>query len=247
LKLHRFLALLVIGSLTLPLTAKPKESGPRTVDSGSFGIFVSGRRVGTEKFTIRQDTHSSVISSELKVDDGNYSADQTYEMRLQASGDLTRYEWRQIVPTDASITVEPREQFLVERSLTGKESDKNKPIEQPFLMPASSVILDDFFFSQRQVLLWRYLASACRPKAGESGCELPKAKFGAIIPRQRASAPVSVAYVANEFITINGTPRQTNKFVISSEGSPEWSVGLDNDKKLNRVLIPSEATEAIRD
>jgi hypothetical protein len=96
-------------------------------------------------------------------------------------------------------------------------------------------------------LLWRYLASACRPKPGESGCELPKAKFGAIIPRQRASAPVSVSYVANEFITINGTPRQTNKFVISSEGSPEWSLWLDNDKKLIRVLIPSEATEALRD
>jgi len=247
LKLHRIITILVLAALALPLAAKPKSEGPKVVDSGSFGIYVSGHRVGTEKFTIRQDTHSSVVESELKINDGNYAADQTYEMRLLPTGDLTRYEWRQVIPTEASIVVEPREQFLVERSLTGKESDKNKPVEQPFLMPASSVILDDFFFSQRQLLLWRYLASSCRPKPGESGCELPRTKFGTIIPRQRASAPVSVAYVANEFVTVNGTPKQANKFIISAEGSPEWSLWLDSDKKLVRVLIPSESTEVIRD
>jgi hypothetical protein len=109
------------------------------------------------------------------------------------------------------------------------------------------VILDDFFFSQRQVLLWRYLAASCRPKSGETGCELPKTQFGAIIPRQRASAAYSVAYVASEFITIKGAPRQVSKFVIASEGSPEWSLWIDSDKKLVRVLIPSESTEVLRD
>jgi hypothetical protein len=76
---------------------------------------------------------------------------------------------------------------------------------------------------------------------------LPKAQFGAIIPRQRASAPVSVAFAGNEFINIQGASRQVNKFVISSEGSPEWSLWIDSDKKVVRVLIPSEATEALRD
>jgi len=244
LKLIRLIAVLAL--VAAPVIAKPKE-GPTTVDSGSFGIFVSGRRVGTEKFTIRQDKNSSTISSELKVDDGNYSADQGYEMHVMGNGDLVRYEWHQTSPNEASIVVQPQEQFLIERTVTGKESDKNKPMEQPFLMPASSVILDDFFFSQRQILLWRYLATTCRPKPGEAGCELPKAQFGAIIPRQRASTPVSVAFAGNEFINIQGASRQVNKFVISSEGSPDWSLWIDSDKKVVRVLIPSEGTEAVRD
>ena len=47
---------------------------------GSFGIFVNGKRVGTEKFKIQQRGDPSVTTSELKMQQGAYKASQKSEM-----------------------------------------------------------------------------------------------------------------------------------------------------------------------
>ena len=43
----------------------------QVVDSGSFGVFVNGRRVATETFKIEQHAGGSMARSELKVEDGS--------------------------------------------------------------------------------------------------------------------------------------------------------------------------------
>ena len=40
-----------------------KESTGTNVDSGTFGVFMNGRRVGTETFSITQNSNGSVITS----------------------------------------------------------------------------------------------------------------------------------------------------------------------------------------
>lgn len=225
---------------TVPAFAGSKSAATaQVVDSGSFGIFVRGQRVATESFTIKQFPDYSMTSSELKLGDGKTA--QTSEMQLLRNGDLRRYEWHEVNPGKAASTVEPKDQFLIQRII-----GTDKPIEQPYLMPASSVILDDYFFSQREVLLWRYLAAGCQIPAGASGCPLPKAQFGVIIPRQRTSSVVTVAFVTREKVMIRGQERELSRFNIGTDGD-EWGLWLDDDKKMVRIVIASSETEVLRD
>ena len=64
---HRQFALVVTLILIVPTfaTAKEKEKEPegQKVDSGSFGVFMGGHRVGTETFSIYQNQNGSIIQS----------------------------------------------------------------------------------------------------------------------------------------------------------------------------------------
>jgi murein endopeptidase len=64
-------------------TKKKAESSSKVADSGSFGIFMNGKRVGTETFNITETPNAdharaySTASSEIKFDDGHFMATQT--------------------------------------------------------------------------------------------------------------------------------------------------------------------------
>ena len=76
----------------------------------------------------------------------------------------------------AQATVTPSNDFLMERS-TRKPDEK--PEEQPFLLPASTSIIDDYFFIHREVLVWRSLATACKHDKGALQCPgSQKTQFG---------------------------------------------------------------------
>jgi hypothetical protein len=84
--------------------------------------------------------------------------------------------------------------MLTER-ITNEPQDK--PQEKPFYLPASSSILDDYFFVHREVLLWRYLATACRQEAGQVKCpQGQKTQFGTLNPHARNSASVEMTFGA---------------------------------------------------
>jgi hypothetical protein len=128
------------------------------VDSGSFGIFVGGKRVGTETFNVEQMVDYSVIKAEIKVDDGQTKSVQSSEMQIKPNGDLRSYNWRSIQPQKEENTVEPGDQLLTEHIVPADQ----KKVDLPHILPPSTVILDDNFFSQREILLWRYLATGCK-------------------------------------------------------------------------------------
>src|SRR5580698_9642238 len=136
-----------------------KESPTQTVDSGSFGVFMNGKRVATETFSIRQSSTGSSITSRFRTEAGPDPAEQTSELQLTANGDLKSYEWKEISPGQSQATVLPSQDFLSERFTS---NPANKPQEQPFLLPTSTSILDDYFFIQREVLAWKYLATGCK-------------------------------------------------------------------------------------
>lgn len=242
-----WMGLLVSLALTVPsaLPARSKNDvGATTVDSGTFSILVGGRKIGTETFTIKQMPDVNIASSEIKIEDGQTKARQTSEFRLSPSGELQRYEWREIAPGKAEVIVEPQEQFLVEHILPG---EKGKKIDQPFLMPASTLVLDDFFFSQREILVWRYLASVCKTVNGQMQCISQKSKFGIIIPRQHSSGVVSVEYVGHDKIAIHGSEIELTHFRLTSDDSADWDLWIDSHQKLVRILISTMNTEVVRD
>ena len=134
------------------------KNEPRVVDSGSFGIFVGGKRVGTETFNVEQMADYSVIKAEIKVDDGQSKAVQSSEMQIKPNGDLRSYTWRSSLPQKEEDFVEPGDQLMIEHVVPADQ----KKVDLPHALPPSTVILDDNFFSQREILLWRYLATGCK-------------------------------------------------------------------------------------
>lgn len=239
--LARIAPVLIITVLSNSLLAKTAAK-THVVDSGSFGVFVNGRRVATETFQIQQQADGSIANSELKADDGSSMAKQKAELLIAGNGNLRRYTWHELSPGKAQDTVEPSEQFLIEHIAP---NPPEKPQDQPFLMPISTTILDDYFFSHRQILAWRYLAESCggtiRP-----GCKLPRAQYGIIIPRQRTSATVSLEYAGTEQVVIRGTERTLSRFNLVSEGD-EWALYFDENFKMLRIVIAAQNTEVLRD
>ncbi len=219
---------------------KKNEPAATIVDNGSFGVFVSGRRVATETFTIKQFVESSLTVSDIKLE--NSKETQHSELQLTPRGDIMRYDWKESGGQEKGETsVEPAQQFLMQKI---KANDKYT--EQPYLMPSSSAVLDDYFFSHRELLLWRYLASGCLPKQGQQGCELQKAQYGFVVPRQRTSGMATLNYVGRETVQIHGAIKELDKFSLSSEFG-DWVLYLDENKKMVRAIILGEGTEIVRD
>ncbi len=225
---------------------KPKKAG-EIVDSGSFGVFVGGKRVATEKFQIEKREDGNVSSSELTVDDGNQKFSQTSQLELAPNGDLQRYSWKEQSPGKGEATVEPKDTskdtFLME---TITPNPAEKATEIPFFTPRSTAILDDNFFTHRELLVWRYMGAGCRLGLGQTNCRPPKMTFGVIVPRQGVFITVSLEYLGREKVKVGEAERELNRFNLTGDGIA-WALWLDDQQKLVRILIPAENTEVVRD
>jgi hypothetical protein len=244
------LALVALSAcLVLPLPGwakdkdKQKPASAEMVDSGSFGVYSAGHRVATETFSIHSEPDGSVVSSEFKSEQGEQKAAQSSELDLTPSVELRRYTWKESLPEKSEATVEPSEAFLVEHFGVSAEQ---KQQEQSFLLPASTSILDDYFFIHREVLAWKYLATACRKDKG--GLQCPpnqKVQFGTLNPHVRSSMPVSMEFSGQEKLTMHGAVHEFSRFVLRSENG-DWTFWLDDQFKLVRLLSDS-GTEVLRD
>src|SRR4051794_30448516 len=125
----------------LPAVAGTKKVVGETVDAGTFAVYISGKKVAAETFEITKTPDTSTLKAELKVDEGGKGS-QKIEMTMAPNGDLRRYQWSENGKGQA--VVEPKDEFLVEHvTLT----DQQKTAEQPFILPVSTSVLDDYFFS----------------------------------------------------------------------------------------------------
>jgi hypothetical protein len=222
---------------------KEKEKTPaaQSVDAGSFGIFVKGQRVATETFTIHQQSTTSNIQSQLKEERG--PATQKSDLVMTAAGELLRYEWSQ--DATGSLTVLPNNEFLIEKITSTAFS---KPAEQSFLMPTTSVILDNNFFVHREVLAWRYLASDCKADGTGWKCQRVPGDFGVLVPQDRTSLHVRIELVGEEKVMIRGAQRELLRLNLKGE-NVDWALWVDEHDqfKLMRVAIPADETEVVRD
>lgn len=230
----------------LPAKDKDREKEPpgQSVDAGSFGVFMNGRRVATEKFSIQQNSAGSVATSEFKTEPGTDSAAQSSELQLASNGDLRKYEWKETSPGKAHAVLAPNDNLLVERS-TNNPQDKEE--EHPFLLPVSTSVLDDYFFVHREILVWKYLASGCHQDKGQVVCPRDQqVKFGAVNPHQRSSLLVSLAFTGKEKVQVHGAERELNHFLLKSDAG-DWSLWLDDQFKVVRIVVADNATEVVRD
>ena len=218
-------------------STKNNSNDTKLVDAGSFGVFLKGHRVATETFRIQQNSEYSTTTSDVKVEDGTT---QTSELQIFPNGNLRKYIWRALAPEKAQSVIEPGDQILTQSITVGTE----KPLSRPYILPASTIVLDDFFFVHRELLAWRYLGSGCVP--GQRQCLLPKAQMGIIVPRQQTPAVVTMEYKGREKVSVHGVEQELSSFLLKNEDQ-EWQLWLDDQFKLVRILIASENTEVVRD
>jgi hypothetical protein len=215
------------------------------VDSGSFGIYVNGQRVATERFSIQQTATGSIVDSQLEEEGLNQKAAQNSKMQLTSQGELLRYEWHELIPEKLDLELLPNDQFLIER-VTMKPGEK--PQEHPFLLPSSTVVLDNNFFVHRELLAWRYLAQSCKQEAGKFQCVSGPTTFGVVVPQGRSSTRVTVEPVGHEKIQVSGKERDLARFNLKVEDD-SWSLWLDDQDhfKVVKIAIGNEKTEVVRD
>jgi len=223
---------------------KEAESPGHIVDSGSFGVFVNGRRVATETFSITENNNGSVATSRFKTEPGIDPAEQTSQLQLTPNGELRKYEWKETSPGKSQAVVLPNETLLVERSYASPDA---KPEEHPFLLPASTSILDDYFFMQREIIAWKFLAMACHKDNGRISCPVAqRVQFGVLNAHARSSMLISMEFAGKEKVPVHGAEQELNRITLKSELG-EWSLWLDDQFKLVRILVPEDNTEVVRD
>lgn len=225
---------------------KDKDAGDQMIDSGSFGVFMNGRRVGTETFTVMQTRGGSDIRSQFKTvnDPNGVEAVQSSELQLNAGGEIRRYDWKELSPDQATSTVTLNDQFLNQKWNTGPQT---KEQEQPYLLPASTSILDDYFFIHREILVWKFLGATCRSEKGAIQCPIKqRAQFGTMNPRQHGSSPMTAEYLGREKINFKGEQKEFNKVELKNEAGV-WQLWVDDEYKVMRIWIEGDNTEVIRD
>ena len=223
--------------------ATEKSASAKMVDSGSFGVFNGAHRIATETFSIEQRSQGSVIASEFKSEQGEQTADQSSELQLTPSAELRRYEWKELTPEKINAVVEPNDTFLIEHVFSGPG---DKPHNQNFLLPSSTSILDDYFFIQREVLAWKYLATACKQQPAGLGCPPnEKVQLGTLNPHARSSMLVTIEFTGKDKVMVRGTERELSRFMLKSE-TGDWAFWLDDNFKLVR-LLGDNGVEVVRD
>ena len=233
-----FASVVILTMACWALAAKVPNA--QIIDSGSFGVFINGKRVATETFKIEQHEGSSVAKSEIKAQDG---ALQRSEMELTSSGDIVRYGWQEIQPVKAVISVAPKDEFLNE-IVNGGPTQKTYSV--PHLMPHSTPIVDDNFFLHREILIWRYLASGCTAKPEGLTCNTAPQQFGILIPAQHSSDTVTIGFKDKEQISLNGKQIPCTAFSMQTDAG-DWLLYLDPQEKLVRIVGAGAGLEVVRD
>jgi len=241
-----FAVVALLSPLAVCSAKKEKEkeaaAAGKVVDSGSFGVFLQGRRIGTETFNIEQKPDMSIAKAEVKIEDGTSKAIQNSELKILPNGNLQRYQWKETTPEKAETSVEYKDQFLVQLIGTGQD----KPQERAYMLPPSTMILDDNFFSHREILLWRYVASACGGTTQPSGCRIERGQFGVFVPHQQSSITVTMEYKGKEKVPVRGAELELDHFTMNTDGV-EWALWMDSSFKVQLMQIPSEHVEVVRD
>jgi hypothetical protein len=223
---------------------KEKEHEGKNVDSGTFGVFQNGHRVGTETFSIYQTSYGSVINSEFKTENAPTQDMQTSEMQLTVNGDVRRYGWKELSPEKAESVVVPNSDFLTQKWSAGPQEKEH---EQPYLLPASTSILDDYFFVHREVLAWKFLGQACKQEKGVPQCPLKqRVQFGTLNPRQHSSAPLSAEFLGREKLTLKNGQQELIKLELKNDAGT-WQLWLDDQFKVMRMSVVGENTVVDRD
>ncbi len=210
-------------ALLMALSAAPLHAQTVTLDEGSFRLSVSGREVGTEVFSIRQngtgqnaviiavgrvvldgDKGPQELSSELQVAGGTLRP-AAYEVRVQGA-DAGQIKGRVVGGRFSAQIVSPAGEMMRE-----------------YLAGDGAVVSDEGVAHQ-----YYFLA---RRADGKS------ARIPLIIPRMNRQVVAQVTFGGPEKIAIAGRSYDGQKYTIAAPGTPTREVWVDGEGRVLRLEI----------
>lgn len=210
--------------------AAPAFLAAQTADQGTFRVYVDGREVGTEAFTIRQSGSGS---------GAEYAADGRVQLRLSTGSlDLTprlRATGLDAAPAQYQVDVGGTSpQRIVGTISGGRVSAK--------IVTASGEQLREYVASSGAVVLddgvaHHYFFLANRMRSG---------RVPVIIPRENRQVVATVQSRGEEATDVNGQRVSLYHLVVSPAGGDERHVWVDALNRVVKVEIPSRAYRAVR-
>jgi len=232
-------------------TSNDKKKAPEPasmLDSGTFSIQLNGRQVAREEFHIESHGSEATIHSDLHYADGATKAEQTAELQIDSNGVLKKYNWKETAPGSSLISVEPQDQNFLTLRYVENGADLSKAKDTTHPLSVATNILDDYFFSQIEVLAWRYMAAICRlDEKGVNQCKMELQRFPALNPHQQTSYLISVRMTGQGKCNWKNKEHNCVTVKFNTEAS-EWTVWLDSTdyNKMLRVNTP-EGLEVVRE
>lgn len=225
----RFRAQWATSFLALLAAAVPGAAQSGASDAGTFRVFVDGRPVGTEEFTIRQSGAGSAadITAAGRVSLQMPGGSLELTPRLQAKG-------LQADPVSYQVDVggdSPRR--IVGTIGGGRVSAK--------IVSASGEQLREYVASSGALVLDEGVAHHYYFLAQRGAGRVP-----VIVPRENRQVLATVTAAGEERIEVGGAPVSAFHLVVRLAGGGEHHVWVDALNRVLKVSIPERAYMAVR-
>ena len=221
----------VAVSTVAPASAQTRAQTGGAPDSGVFEILAAQRRVGTERFQIRQSGAGWEATGQLQLEaPGGAKVEETSTLRLNATLRPTAYERAQKSPLSAKLQAQigTSETMLV--STAGEE-----PVEQVFYLPENDlVVLDTNFFHHFSVLLRMY-------DQAKGGVQ----PFNVFIPQEALPGTINLQYLGKENVTVGRATKELEHYQAATD-EHEIEIWATPEAAIHRISIPGASLEVLR-
>jgi hypothetical protein len=225
-----FAFIVVLGCLSIPV----KSAGLKPwSEDAVFHIFVDGKKIGQEKFTIK--------ASEKAV-----SGSSTVEFKTPGSNKHVRIETEET--TDERFVPQ---RYMMKKDIDGKKGSldgifvpgqahfsypvEGRVRESGLLVGERYSILDENVF-HHFIFIARLFEFDSRDK---------KQSMEVIIPQELANGILRVAETGIESVVINGKKRELHHLTVDT-GKAQLDLWVDNEKVLYKIAFPARQLEVIR-
>lgn len=218
------LALLAAMALALPASAQTVK-----LDEGTFRVMASGREVGLETFSIRQNGSGAeaVIIAQGRVV-LQESTGVTANVQLSGAG---------LRPVAYDVELRGTDARRISAAVTGSRASARTvsaagETMKEYLVSDGAVLLDDG-------VAHHYFFLARRLSAG--GSRIP-----VIIPRENRQVQATVTVAGEESVDVAGTSVRARKLVVETAGGDNRTAWVDAEGRVLRVEIPAKGYVAVR-
>jgi hypothetical protein len=221
-----FVAGLVAAAAALPASAQTVQ-----LDEGTFRLLVSGREVGVETFSIRQNGEGAdaVIIAQGRVV-LNGAAGSEVIANVQVAGARLR-------PVAYDLELRGGDARRIRGSVTGSRAAARTvspagETMREYLVTEGAVILDDG-------VAHHYYFLAQRAAAGSSAVPI-------MVPRESRQMQATISLGAEEGVSAGGTTTRARRLTVQPAGGDVRHVWVDGRGRVLRVEIPARNYTAVR-
>ncbi|MBI1941360.1 MAG: hypothetical protein HYS33_07635 [Acidobacteria bacterium] len=210
----------------------PPAAGAK--DEGTFIIYLGGRQIGTEKFSIRTARNKVIAEAQIEMrverDGKSYQFKTSPKLVLNANLEPETYAWNQKGSESSRLEVDFRASpARVRYHTVGGDADL-----RDFELPRGVIVLDDNVVHHYQLVVERFQLAAGKNQS-----------FPAFIPQEALPGVLNVDDLGIEKIESEGGARDLQHLVVSTELA-RIDLWVDKDHRLQHVSIPGATLEAVR-